>query len=118
LFSLFFDIALAEKMETIISRNVFNTRMRDFYDIYILITTKSQDIDRNILKQALKRTSSERETNIEYELLETDLNTIFFNDGLQKLWREYQKKFPYSNDILWSAIEKQVKKLFAEIKEL
>lgn len=30
------ETVLAEKLETIISRNVTNTRMRDFYDIHIL----------------------------------------------------------------------------------
>ena len=30
------ETVLAEKLETVISRNVTNTRMRDFYDIYIL----------------------------------------------------------------------------------
>ena len=29
------ETVLAEKLETVISRNVTNTRMRDFYDIYI-----------------------------------------------------------------------------------
>lgn len=30
------ETVLAEKLETVVSRNVTNTRMRDFYDIYIL----------------------------------------------------------------------------------
>ena len=30
------ETVLAEKLETVISRNVTNTRMRDFYDIYFL----------------------------------------------------------------------------------
>lgn len=111
------ETVLAEKMETVISRNVFNTRMRDFYDIYILVTTRGQDIDRKILTQAIESTSSERETKIEYESLEEDLDMIFSNNGLQKLWKEYQKKFPYSNDITWNEIEEKVKKLFMEAKK-
>ena len=37
------ETVLAEKVETILRRSVFNTRPRDFYDAYILITTQSFD---------------------------------------------------------------------------
>lgn len=111
------ETVLAEKMETIISRDVFNTRMRDFYDIYILATTRNADIDKKVLIQAIKKTCANRETEIDYGNIDADLATIFHNEGLQKLWKEYQKKFPYSQDISWEEVEVQVIKLFLEVKE-
>lgn len=112
------ETILAEKMETLISRSIFNTRMRDFYDIYILTKVRDQDIDIKILKQALEKTSLERETKIEYKSLESDLSTIFLNNDLKKLWKNYQKKFPYSDKISWIDIEEQVRKLFKELKNV
>ena len=54
------ETVLAEKVETILRRTVFNTRPRDFYDAYILATT--QKFDRNIFKDALRATAKHRGT--------------------------------------------------------
>lgn len=49
------ETVLAEKYETIISRSIENTRMRDFYDVYIL--TKTQPYDKASFLVALERTA-------------------------------------------------------------
>ena len=54
------ETILAEKFETIITRGVANTRMRDFYDIYILTTT--QKFNNDIFKEALRKTAKNRDT--------------------------------------------------------
>lgn len=110
------ETVLAEKLETIISRNILNTRMRDFYDVYILVKTRSTDIDLKVLKEALKRTADKRETEIEYDELQKDLVKIFSYEGLQKLWNVYQKKFPYSQDITWDEVALVIKNLLIEIR--
>ena len=51
------EIVLAEKVESIISRGIANTRMRDFYDIYILTKFQVQNIDKDLFKKALIATS-------------------------------------------------------------
>ncbi len=38
------ETVMAEKVETILSRGIFNTRPRDFYDVYILGTTKERNM--------------------------------------------------------------------------
>lgn len=109
------ETVLAEKMETIISRDIANTRMRDFYDIYILATTRNNDFDIRILKKALERTAAKRETELDYEKLAIDLHHIFSDEGLKKLWINYQKKFTYSQDISWKQIKEKTVELFGEI---
>lgn len=56
------ETILAEKYETIIRRNITTTRMRDFYDLYILYKLKKDQIDYKILKEAIRRTSNKRES--------------------------------------------------------
>jgi predicted nucleotidyltransferase component of viral defense system len=52
------ETVLAEKFETIITRGVTNTRLRDFYDVYIL--TQTQIYDASTFKAALERTAEMR----------------------------------------------------------
>lgn len=56
------ETVLAEKLETIISRNVINTRMRDFYDIHILQEIHGAALSHIILKNALVATANKRGT--------------------------------------------------------
>ena len=112
------ETVLAEKMETIISRDIANTRMRDFYDIYILEKTRSADINRNILKNAIERTADKRGTDIEYSTLERNLIYLFSNEGLKKLWKNYQKRFTYSKDIEWKQVKEVIVNLFVGINEI
>ncbi len=109
------ETVLAEKLETIISRDIANTRMRDFYDVYILTTTRKKDINIKTLKDALEQTSATRRTELEYKTLNEDVQRIFADVGLKKLWANYQKKFTYSQDISWSQIEEKVQELLASI---
>ena len=51
---------MAEKVETILRRGVFNTRPRDFYDAYILTTT--QKFDKAVFAEALRATADHRGT--------------------------------------------------------
>lgn len=52
------ETVMAEKVETILSRGVFTSRPRDFYDVFILGTT--QKYDKEIFKEALKATAIHR----------------------------------------------------------
>ena len=52
------ETVLAEKIETIITRGILNTRPRDFYDVYIL--TKTQGYNAETLRKAIFATSEHR----------------------------------------------------------
>ena len=54
------ETGLAEKLETIVTRGIANTRPRDFYDIYILYQLRGHECDRSVLKSALEETASRR----------------------------------------------------------
>ena len=67
------ETVMAEKLETVISRNITNTRMRDFYDIHILLSLYGNTLDTKVLGEALQATARKRET--EYHL--KDAQEIF-----------------------------------------
>ena len=96
------ETVLAEKVETILRRNVFNTRPRDFYDIYILITT--QKFDKNTFDEALKKTIEHRGTKNQIKDFNDTLAIIENSDDLKRMWNNYQKQFAYAKDIEYSLI--------------
>lgn len=96
------ETVIAEKMETILSRGVFTTRPRDFYDVYILGTT--QKFDKEILKRALNATAQHRGSLEIISDVEGILRQISESAELRDIWVKYQKKFSYAKDISYENI--------------
>ena len=93
------ETVIADKFETIISRNVDTTRARDFYDIYILWTTQQQNLDKKVLKQAIIKKFEYRESIDKLNNIDEIMEVIKESDALKEHWKNYQSKFSYVDDI-------------------
>lgn len=111
------ETVLAEKMETVIARGVANTRLRDYYDLYILQNEYTHVINMEQFKEAFLATSKKRNS---IQLLAEGnriLKEIEDSGVMQELWKSYQKKFSYAEDISWERVMDSIEKLFAEVGE-
>ena len=95
---------LAEKIESILSRNVANTRARDYYDVYILLTLRRNEIDYESLRNAIRVKAEERNTLIYLENSEKFLKDIEKSEDLRVIWASYVQKFSYAEGIQFSEI--------------
>ena len=108
------ETVLAEKLETVISRSITNTRMRDFYDIHILL--KSQNIDADILALALERNAKKRGNFNLLENAESVLKVVKSDEDMKRVWDIYQKKFKYAGEYTWDEVIHSVRELSIEAK--
>jgi len=113
------ETVLAEKLETVISRNVTNTRMRDFYDIYILQKLYGEQLSKDVLWDALVATAKKRETleQIETEDIDEVFDEIQSSSVMENLWKAYQRNYSYSADIPWHIIMKSIRTLYELISK-
>ena len=107
------ETVLAEKLETIITRTTTNTRMRDFYDIYILDQLHGNTLNRQTLYDALLATAKKRGTERHLAEAVDVLNEVESSPVMQKLWESYRRKFSYAADLEWSIIMGAVRSLYA-----
>ena len=107
------ETVLAEKLETIITRTTTNTRMRDFYDIYILDQLHGNTLNRQTLYDALLATAKKRGTERHLAEAVDVLNEVESSPVMQKLWESYRRKFSYAADLEWSIIMWAVRSLYA-----
>ena len=103
------ETVMAEKVETVLSRGVFNTRPRDYYDIYILGTT--QKYDKKLFREALAATAVHRGSTENIAETKEIITLISSSEELQDMWSKYQKKFAYARDITYEQIMKILEKL-------
>ncbi len=96
------ETVMAEKVETILRRGVFNTRPRDFYDTYILTTT--QKFDKAVFADALRATANHRGTTQQIADVSSILHNIEESTELKTMWDKYRKQFAYASDIEYHRI--------------
>lgn len=98
------ETVIAEKYETIIARDIYNTRMKDFYDIYVLIKDNKEKIDFKNLITAIKNTFKNRETELSISDIREQLDNMKTSKQLIKLWNNYQITAPYSSNISFESL--------------
>ena len=105
------ETILAEKLQTVLARGILNTRMRDFYDIQMLLDTYGDKINKSVLQEAFAATCKKRGTdNLKAQANEI-MESIETDEKLQTLWGAYQKKYSYAGGIDYFNVISAVKRL-------
>lgn len=98
------ETILAEKYETIIGRNITRTRMRDFYDLYTLYKLKKDEINYEILREAIERTSGKRGSQEIMKDSEEIIEDIKEDSYLSSLWEVYLSENEYIGDLTFDKV--------------
>ncbi len=107
------ETVLAEKLETVISRNITNTRMRDFYDIHILQQIYGENLCAPVLRDALAATATKRGTLEQMKDAAAVFDEVEDSPVMEKLWQSYQKNYSYAADLSWHTVMDSVRALYA-----
>lgn len=94
-----FETIIAEKFESIISRNIDNTRMKDYYDMYMFVNLKWNEIDKNVLRKAIINTAKNRGTLDYIDNASVYIKLINDDARMRLLWDSYQKNYEYAKNI-------------------
>jgi len=109
------ETILAEKIETVLFRGVLNTRSKDFYDIYKLSKLRGIEIDYSLCKKALIATMERRES---IDILSNSENILDFvgkDRFIRERWAKYQREFNYVNEISFTEVINEIKKVIFEL---
>ena len=90
---------LAEKLETVISRSVANTRPRDYYDIFTLWKTRKDTVDSDSLREALVATADKRGTRSTMNSYRKVMKQVAEDPTMLSHWSAYVRRYPYVDDL-------------------
>lgn len=105
------ETVLAEKLETLITRGIANTRMRGFYDLYALEAMRSPTIDRGVFCEAFANTTKNRGSLVASSHATLILDEVETSPTMMALWKNYQNTFNYATDIRWAQVMQSVRRL-------
>lgn len=108
------ETILAEKLETIVTRGIFNKRPRDYYDVYMI--TKSVQYDIPTLSRALLATAEHRKTkDLVTQEYAQRMDIIEHSDDIRRQWEKYSKTFSYAKGIPFETVVGSVRNLLEKV---
>lgn len=109
------ETVLAEKLETIISRGLASTRPRDRYDLFTLYKLRKEEINLEVLKNALENTAEKRKSKDTIYNWEDQVRGIEISDYQKELWIRYQRQFKYAKDISFDNSVQVIREIMQQI---
>ncbi len=109
------ETVLAEKLETIISRGLASTRPRDRYDLFTLYKLRKEEINLELLKNALENTAEKRKTKETIYNWKEQVRGIEISDYQKELWIRYQRQFKYAKDISFDNSVQVIREIMQQI---
>ena len=109
------ETVLAEKLETIISRGLASTRPRDRYDLFTLHKLRQEEINLEVLKNALENTAEKRKSKDTIYNWEEQVRGIEISDYQKELWIRYQRQFKYAKDISFDNSVQVIREIMQQI---
>lgn len=109
------ETVLAEKLETIISRGLASTRPRDRYDLFTLYKLRKEEINLEVLKNALENTTEKRKSKETIYNWEEQVRGIEISDYQKELWIRYQRQFKYAKDISFDNSVQVIREIMQQI---
>lgn len=110
----FLETVVAEKFHTMIDRDVLNSRMKDFFDCYQLLTKR--DLDDETLYDAIKATFDNRGLTYNSEL---QLFTEDFSTDVARItrWKAFLKKIQWKETLDFETVMEVIRKRLQPMAE-
>ena len=105
------ETIIAEKFEAIVKRGVLSTRIRDYYDVYMLINTQNKIIDKKTLKDAITLTAQYRGTSEIIKDWKKIVEKIANDSKMRQQWKRYQKDNFYAEEIEYKDLINAISKV-------
>lgn len=93
------ETIIAEKFESIISKNITTTRAKDFYDLYMLMNKHKNDINNRNIVKAIENTFNKRNTKFNIDNFKEIVEILEDSNVLKRVFTDYQSKLEYTKEV-------------------
>ena len=96
---------IAEKFETMITRGAANTRMRDFYDIFLFAWL--DNFDHDTLRSAITNTVSKRSSKLQLEDYRQIMQEVASSSLMEAAWEGFKRQSYFVDDLSWEEVVRE-----------
>lgn len=105
------ETIIAEKFESVISKNITSTRAKDFYDLYMLMNKHKNNINNKDLIKAIESTFNKRNTDFNINDFKEIVEILEKSNTLRKVFDDYQNKLEYTKHVNYDATINAIKNI-------
>lgn len=105
------ETIIAEKFESIISKNITTTRAKDFYDLYMLMHKHKNDINNKNLVKAIENTFNKRNTEFNINNFKEIVEILEDSNALKRVFTDYQSKLEYTKEVSFNDTIKAINEI-------
>lgn len=105
------ETIIAEKFQSIISKNITTTRAKDFYDLYMLLNDHKDDINNRNLVKAIENTFNKRNTEFDIDNFKETVEILEDSNVLKRVFTDYQSKLEYTKEVSFDDTIKAIKNI-------
>ena len=110
------ETIIAEKFETFITDNIMNTRAKDFYDLYMLLTKFYNELNQEVLIKAIKNTFKRRNIIFDTNKIINNFELIKNNSKLKQNFNNYKNKKYYAKYISYDDVMNSISLIIELLK--
>lgn len=97
---------IAEKFQAMVELDVSNSRIKDFYDVWIIASGLDKEIEGRLLSDAIRATFERRNTPLTHGL--TIFDDLAVSDAKEKQWRAFLEKNELHSETTFSELLDQL----------
>lgn len=105
------ETIIAEKFQSIISKNITTTRAKDFYDLYMLLNDHKDDINNRNLVKAIENTFNKRNAEFDIDNFKETVEILEDSNVLKRVFTDYQSKLEYTKEVSFDDTIKAIKNI-------
>ena len=110
------ETIIAEKFESIISKNITTTRAKDFYDLYMLMNKHKNDINNKDLVKAIENTFNKRNTEFNIHNFKEIVKILEESNALKGVFTDYKSKLKYTKQVSFDDAINAIKEIIATLE--
>lgn len=111
------ETIIAEKFESIISKNITTTRAKDFYDLYMLMNKHKNDINNKNLVKAIENTFNKRNTEFNINNFKEIVEILEESNALKRVFTDYQSKLEYTKEVNFDDTTKAINQIISILEQ-
>jgi len=106
-----YETIISEKLQTVLSRGMTNSRSKDFYDLYIITKLKYENINKDVLFTAFQNTCKYRNTYFSKERAFEILSSLSSDKNILTRWNAYTRKNEFAHNIEFINVIESINKI-------
>jgi predicted nucleotidyltransferase component of viral defense system len=109
------ETVLSEKVHAMIDLDLTNSRLKDYYDVYMILTELAENLDKEVVKKAIEETFKHRGLTLPKNPVKVWTEYFYEDDSKKKQWAGFIRKNKLPSSLTLEIVCKTIAAYFSSV---